>query len=106
MQLDNMILKYRSLGLTNEEFDRDIKNAVNWENIVSGPYIACHRFPLDHSQLWSHDAIVQEVNPDKIVYLNPGRNEDVTAYPISCGGYGKNWFLINPEDYTGPIDDK
>ena len=111
-QLDNIvanyvplerILMYRSVGITNEDFNRDRPKAVEWKNLRLEHYIACHKHP-DSGKLglYAHDAIVKEIDPEKIKIFNPGRNELTDCFPNSFRVYGTNWFLIRPSDYTGP----
>jgi hypothetical protein len=97
---ENMFLKFRSVGITEEDFKRNLPKAVKWENLGLEHYIACRRYPgAGPRGLWAHDGIVKNIDSEKIQIFNPGRRELSDFFPDE---YGVDWFLVKPEDYTGP----
>lgn len=98
-----MVLKYRSVSITEEEFKRDLAKAVEWKNLSIEHYVALWRHPTGGPlAIWAHDGIVKKIETDRIKLFNPGRYELSDCYQKSFGGYGTNWFLVKPSDYSGP----
>jgi hypothetical protein len=105
-----MILKYRSVSITEEDFNRDLPKAVPWQNLGLEHYIACHNFlssikdPQECARGFiAHDAIVRKITGDIAEIFNPGRRELVVGSPNTPNNlYGADWYLVKPSDYTGP----
>jgi hypothetical protein len=98
-----MILKYRSIDLTREQFEQLKSQAVSSKDLKLGHYIKIDNW--FYFECSANDLHIISINEDYFVGHSPGRNETSDFY-FSADARHKidnDYFLIPVADYVGPL---